>query len=35
MRREHIEAVAGGIGCAVGLWAFLVLLILFVPGLDG
>lgn len=35
MKREAITAVAGGIGCAVGLWAFIVLLILFVPGLDG
>lgn len=32
MKREAIQAVAGGIGCLVGLWAFVVLLILFVPG---
>lgn len=32
MTRELIKAIAGGVGCLVGLWAFIVLLILFVPG---
>lgn len=32
MKREWIQALAGGLGCLIGLWAFLVLIILFVPG---
>ena len=31
-RREFAKALIGGILLAIGLWAYLVLLILFVPG---
>lgn len=32
MKGETIQAIAGGIGCLVLLWVFLILIIAVVPG---
>jgi hypothetical protein len=32
MRREFAKALIGGIGLAVGLWAWLVVILLVTPG---